>query len=195
MRVLILTALCPVVCLAADSPGRANIVLIIADDLGYADLGCYGAKEPQTPHIDALASAGLRFTQFRVNPLCAPTRAAILAGQYSLETGIWRAPNQTDATDSRQRHLHADLRLLPQFLKDAGYATGMFGKWHLGYISPDLPNDRGFDEFVGFLGGAHPYEVRGAPVLRNGTPIEDKRHLTDLFTDEAVRFIEAHRQQ
>jgi arylsulfatase A-like enzyme len=192
---LLLAVLCPVISLAADPPGRANIVLIVADDLGYADLGCYGAKEQQTPHIDALASAGLRFTQFRVNPLCAPTRVAMLSGQYSLETGVWRAPNQTAEADSRQRHLHADLRLLPQFLKDAGYATGMFGKWHLGYVSPDLPNDRGFNEFVGFLGGAHPYEVRGAPILRNRTPIDDKRHLTDLFTDEAVRFIEAHHQR
>jgi arylsulfatase A len=189
----------PLICLGADPPPRANIVLIVADDLGYGDLGCYGAKETRTPQIDALAAAGLRFTQFRVNPLCAPTRAALLSGQYSLETGIWRAPNRadnsSDEADSRTRHLHAELRLLPQYLKDAGYATGMFGKWHLGYVSPDLPNDRGFDEFVGFLGGSHPYEARGAPILRNGAPIEDKRHLTDLFCDEAIHFIEVHRQQ
>jgi arylsulfatase A-like enzyme len=173
-----------------------NILLIVADDLGYGDLGCYGGKHAQTPAIDGLAASGLRFTQFRVNPLCAPTRAALLSGQYSLETGVWRAPNQVATSNERRRELHHDVTLLPQRLKQAGYATGMFGKWHLGYDAPNTPNDRGFDEFVGFLAGAHPYVARNdSRLVRNGQPFDDNRHLTDLFTDEAIAFIEANRQR
>jgi arylsulfatase A len=185
---------------AADDAARAvpvspaNILLIVADDLGYGDLGCYGGSGARTPRIDALAAEGLRFTQFRVNPLCAPTRASLLSGLYSLETGMWRGPSRQERADGNDRELHADLRLLPQLLQAAGYATGMFGKWHLGYASPNLPNDRGFQEFVGFTGGSHPYDaVRGAPVLRNDQTLEDGRHLTDLFTEEALAFIETHR--
>jgi len=182
---------------SADAAPRPNIVLIVADDLGYGDLGCYGSKKYSTPHIDSLAAGGVRLTQFRVNPLCAPTRASLLSGLYSLQTGIWRGPSREGAaSDTRTRELHPELRLLPQYLKKAGYTTGMFGKWHLGYQSPNTPNDRGFDEFVGFLGGAHPYSPdRGQPLLRNGKPIDDQRHLTDLFTDEAIAFIEAHRNE
>ncbi len=172
----------------------SNILLIVADDLGYGDLGCHGGSGARTPRIDALAAEGLRFTQFRVNPLCAPTRASLLSGQYSLETGMWRGPSRQERADANDRELHADLKLLPQLLHEAGYATGMFGKWHLGYASPNLPNERGFQEFVGFTGGSHPYDaLRGAPVLRNERPLEDGRHLTDLFTEEALAFMETHR--
>jgi arylsulfatase A-like enzyme len=182
------------VAIAADRP--PNVLLIVADDLGYGDLGCYGGKHARTPTIDALAGQGMRFTQFRVNPLCAPTRAALLSGQYSLECGVWRAPNQAEPGDEHRRELHHDVILLPQFLKQAGYATGMFGKWHLGYDSPNRPNDRGFDQFVGFLGGAHPYQGRNnSRILRNGQPLVDRRHLTDLFTDEAISFIEANQSR
>ena len=178
---------------AAQPP--TNVVLIVADDLGYGDVASYGAADVRTPQIDRLAAEGMRFTQFRVNPLCAPTRASLLSGLYSLETGMWRGPSRRSAdADTRARELRRDVRLLPQYMQEAGYATGMFGKWHLGYEAPNVPNARGFSEFVGFLGGAHPYEAgRGETILRNGTPIEDERHLTDLFTEEAVAFIEAHR--
>ncbi len=166
---------------------RPNILLVVNDDQGYGDASCYGAKDLQTPHFDALAASGLRFTQFRVNPLCAPTRASLLTGLSSLESGMWRGPSQREEND---RVLQPGVKLLPQYLHDAGYATGIFGKWHLGYQSPDLPNERGFDEFVGFLGGAHPYQAnRGAPILKNGEPLKTDKHLTDLFGDAAEDFI------
>lgn len=187
---------------ATAAERRPNVLLVVSDDQGYGDVGCYGAKGLRTPRMDALAATGLRFTQFRVNPLCAPTRASLLSGQYSLETGMWRGPSRKERgkkdgdSESGLRKLRDGLKLLPQLFHEAGYATGMFGKWHLGYEPPDVPNSRGFDQFVGFLGGSHPYEPgRGAPILRNGEPIRDDRHLTDLFTDEAIAFIEKHREQ
>lgn len=146
-------------------------MLIVADDLGYGDVGCYGAPDVRTPHIDRLAAEGMRFTQFRVNPLCAPTRASLLTGLYSLETGMWRGPSRRgNEADTRVRELREGIRLLPQYPNEAGYATGMFGKWHLGYEAPNVPNARGFDEFVGFLGGAHPYEPgRGEPIVHDNS--------------------------
>lgn len=173
---------------------RPNIVLIVSDDQGYGDLALHGATDVETPNLDAIARAGVRFTAFRVNPLCAPTRASILSGLYSLETGMWRGPaNPGQEQRGRPRELHPDLMLLPQYLKKAGYATGMFGKWHLGYDPPNTPNTRGFDEFVGFLSGAHPYrETPNSPFLRNGEPFRTKKHTTNLFADEAIAFLRAH---
>ena len=201
MRKLLLIAACAMAAAAASNvlaaEQRPNIVLIVVDDLGYGDVGCYGARDVLTPQLDSLAADGARFTQMRVNPLCGPTRASILTGLYSLETGMWRGPRRRERESaSASRELKEDLKLLPQYLKEAGYATGMFGKWHLGYEAPNVPNERGFDEFVGFLGGAHPYEPgRGEPLQRNGRPLRDERHLTDLFTDEAIAFIESHRDE
>jgi arylsulfatase A-like enzyme len=185
-----------VVALGAAGPAEArqpNVLLVVLDDLGYGDLACYGATDVKTPRLDALAASGIRFTRFRVNPLCAPTRASLLSGQSSLETGMWRGPSQKADVE---RALQGDLKLLPQYLKASGYATGAFGKWHLGYESPNLPKDRGFDEFVGFLGGAHPYDARrGAPILKDGKPLTSEKHLTDLFADEAEDFIRRHKDR
>src|SRR5262245_12398983 len=173
--------------LAAAQQRPPNIVLIVNDDQGYGDASCYGAQDVRTPHFDALAAAGVRFTQFRVNPLCAPTRASLLTGQSSLEAGMWRGPSQREEVE---RALKTDVKLLPQYLQAAGYATGIFGKWHLGYRSPDLPNERGFDEFVGLLGGAHPYQPRpSSRILKNGEPYRAEKHTTDLFGDSAEDFI------
>ncbi len=175
----------------ADSAARPNIVLILLDDQGYGDASCYGAKDLRTPRFDALANSGIRFTNFRVNPLCAPTRASLLTGQSSLESGMWRGPSQKAGVE---RALRDDVKLLPQLLSAGGYATGIFGKWHLGYAAPNLPNDRGFDEFVGFLGGSHPYVAgRGAPLLEQRQPLVSDRHLTDLFADAAEDFIRRHK--
>jgi arylsulfatase A-like enzyme len=142
---------------------RPNIVLIVTDDMGYGDCSSYWKTDLQTPFMDEIGRNGVRFTQFRVNPLCAPTRSSIMTGLYSLEAGMWRGPGETArgkepaggwAPD--ERRIANDITLLPQLLKKAGYATGMFGKWHLGYDEKNVPNARGFDQFVGFLSGAHP---------------------------------------
>jgi len=187
---------------AAERPSRPNVLLVVTDDQGYGDASCYWKTDIQTPVMDGIARDGVRFTQFRVNPLCAPTRSSILSGLYSLEAGMWRGPSSgrraevedDDDKDSRARVLKPEIRLLPQFLKAAGYATGMFGKWHLGYDAANTPNARGFDEFVGFLSGAHPYWLgRNSRILHNGQPLASTEHTTDLFADRAIEFLRANR--
>lgn len=179
---------------------RPNIVLIVTDDQGYGDCSANGVTDLPTPAMEAIARRGLRFTQFRVNPLCAPTRASILTGLYSIEAGMWRGPGRErgeadDRGDARPRRLPDDVRLLPQFLREAGYATGMFGKWHLGEEPQNRPNARGFDQFVGFLAGSHPYQPRrNSKLLENEQPLTTSTHTTDLFADRAIAFIREHRQ-
>lgn len=191
---LILALLAVTPARAADKP---NILLIVSDDHGYGDAGCYGKTDVETPTIDRLAAEGVRFTRFRVNPLCGPTRASLLTGQYSVECGMWRGPSENRAAEDGGRVLKKDVRLLPQFLKDAGYATGLFGKWHLGYTAPNVPNARGFDEFFGFLGGSCRYDtpVRGGRLLHNDKPAGETGHTTDLFTDHAIAFMKAHQDR
>ena len=180
-------------CPASAEAQRPNVLLVVNDDQGYGDASAYGSTDLKTPRFDALAASGVRFTSFRVNPLCAPTRASIMTGQSSLESGMWRGPSQKENVE---RALREDLTLLPQFLKQAGYATGIFGKWHLGYESPNLPNERGFDEFVGFLSGAHPYQARRTGrILKDGKPYNSDKHTTDLFADHAEDFIRRHARQ
>jgi arylsulfatase A-like enzyme len=162
--------------------------LIVSDDQGWGDASCYWKEtDVETPVMDEVARTGVRFTQFYVNPLCAPTRASFLTGQYSMENGMWRGPSKSA---ENERRIRDDVKTLPQFLKKAGYRTGIFGKWHLGYRSPDTPNDRGFDEFYGFLGGAHPYTPTPAQTLmHNDQPYREDLHLTDYFTEKALSFI------
>ena len=180
----------------AAASSRPNIVLILGDDHGYGDVGAYGGPPNLTPNLDEVAAEGVRFTSFRVNPICAPTRASLLTGLYSVEAGIWRGPRKgiKPATPVR---LRSGVRLLPEYLKEAGYATGLFGKWHLGLGSPDLPTERGFDDFVGFLEGSHPYWIGADSKLLNGerrlnTP---GRHTTDVFTEAAIAFIRKNRER
>ena len=189
--------------MAAQPSERPNILLVITDDQGYGDASCYWRTDLKTPVMDAVARDGVRFTQFRVNPLCAPTRASVLTGLYSPEAGMWRGPGALERGPEPERGWPSDARrirdgvlLLPQYLKQAGYATGVFGKWHLGYDADNVPTARGFDEFVGFLGGAHPYwPERRSSLQRNGQPLETTKHTTDLFADEAIRFIRENRER
>lgn len=179
--------------LAGEPVIRPNIVLVVTDDQGYGDAGCYAKTDVQTPVMDAVARNGVRFLQFRVNPLCAPTRSSVFSGQTSVENGMWRGPSRDP---DNTRGVDPEVKLLPQFLKETGYATGIFGKWHLGYQPPNLPNERGFDEFIGFLGGAHPYwPGQGEAFLHNTQPIENGKHATDLFADEAIAFIQRNKDR
>ncbi|TWU62549.1 Arylsulfatase [Crateriforma conspicua] len=137
----------------AETNGQPNIVLIVADDLGYGDLGCYGSQVNDTPHIDALASSGLRFTDFHAaGPTCTPTRAAMLTGQYQQRFG-----RMFDTALSGVRHhdqgLPHEAVTIAEMLKSQGYATACFGKWHLGYRPPWLPTSQGFDIFRGLVSG------------------------------------------
>lgn len=182
---------------ASGAERKPNVVLIVSDDHGYGDVGCYGKTNVDTPVLDSLARQGVRFTQFRVNPLCAPTRASLLTGQYSLECGMWRGPSENRSVEDGGRALKRGVRLLPQYLKEAGYATGLFGKWHLGSEAPNVPNERGFDAFFGFLGGAHRYRIppAGARLLHNGKPAGEGGHTTDLFTEKAIAFIRQNKDR
>ena len=174
-------------------PGRPNVVLIITDDVGYGDLGSYGAVDIRTPNIDDLAREGVRLTDFYAAPQCTPTRAALMTGRYQQRVQLERALR--DAEEMRGQGLSPTGRSLPQLLKNNGYATGLLGKWHLGF-TPELgPNAHGFDEFFGFLSGFIDFYTHtrgdGSPDLfENTTPVHQDGYMTDLITARAVRFIE-----
>jgi arylsulfatase A-like enzyme len=190
---------CPVAATAppAARPERPSIVLILADDLGYGDLGCYGAPDIRTPHLDRLARDGVRLTQGYANgPVCTPTRAALMTGRWQQRVGLeWAL-----FANQKELGLPVDEPSLARMLKESGYATGLFGKWHLGGI-PDLsPNAHGFDAFFGLLGGnvdMYSHRIRnGAPDLwEDGRAIESAGYLTDLITDRAIAFIERQRER
>lgn len=138
----------------ADTPtGKPNIILIMADDLGYGDLGCYGNKTNRTPHIDALAKGGMRFTDFHSNgPMCSPTRAALLTGRYQQRCGI----EGVFAWD-RDKGMALEEITFAEVLKSSGYATAVFGKWHVGHIVKFGPVLQGFDTFRGYFSGCLDY--------------------------------------
>ena len=122
---------------------RPNFVLIVADDLGYGDVGCYGSEVNKTPHIDALAASGLRFTDFHsAGPMCSPTRAAMLTGQYQQRFGRMFDTAISGVRD-RNRGLPHEAVTIAEVLKKQGYASACFGKWHLGYQPPWLPTSQG----------------------------------------------------
>jgi arylsulfatase len=178
---------------------KPNIVLIVADDMGYADAGCYGAKGIRTPHLDALAKAGTRFTSFNVaQAVCTASRAALLSGCYPNRLGMAGALNHTSTTG-----IHADEILLPEMLKAKGYATACYGKWHLGTRSKFFPTRNGFDEWCGLPysndnGPLHP-TVRGIPALpfyENDKVTQtdpDQATFTKRLTEKAVAFIRANK--
>ena len=190
---------------SAQNKQRPNIVLIMADDLGYGDVGCYGCKDIHTPAIDSLAAEGVRFTAFYSNaPECTPTRTALLTGRYQQRVGglecalgIGNVGRYDDAIRLRKTHdmgLPVEETSIARMLKDAGYATAISGKWHLGYEPKFFPLKHGFDSWFGPVGGAvdyfHHIEYTGEPALyENDKPIQRKGYLTDLITDEAVKFI------
>lgn len=187
---------------AGESPAAAekpNIVLILADDLGYNDLSIQGCKDIPTPNIDSIGRNGVRFTQGYVScPLCAPTRAGLMTGRYQQRFGLENNPGPENQA-GEDYGLPLAEATIAEHLKKLGYATGMVGKWHLGFKPQFQPSKRGFDEFFGFLGGAHAYLPAGKgeqnPIMRGTAPVEEKEYLTDAFSREAVAFIERHQKE
>jgi arylsulfatase A-like enzyme len=180
---------------AEDRPQRPNVILIISDDQGYADVGYQGMKDIPTPNIDALARSGVRFSNGYVScPVCSPTRAGLMTGRYQQRFGFEFNPGPGGYT--AEFGLPLDETTIADRMKAAGYRTGAVGKWHLGSTEKFSPTRRGFDEFFGFPGGGHDYfrdDLDGLnPIRRNDTPVAEDEYLTDAFTREAVDFIDRH---
>jgi arylsulfatase A-like enzyme len=199
-RTLVLIALLALAVATPSAQGpavgtmRPNVVLIITDDLGYGDLSSYGAPDIRTPNIDRLAKEGVRFTDFYANgAVCTPTRAALMTGRYQHRVGLEQV--LTIAPANANRGLPVTGRSLPRLLKDNGYATALFGKWHLGYRPEFGPNAHGFDYFYGFLSGAINYFTHdrgdGNPDLfENTTPVTESGYMTDILTRRSIEFID-----
>ncbi|QDT00893.1 sulfatase-like hydrolase/transferase [Adhaeretor mobilis] len=174
---------------ASDKP---NIIVIVADDLGYGDVGCFGSTEVETPHIDALAADGVRLTDFHSNgSVCSPTRAALLTGRYQQRTGIVGV-----VTAKSHRHTGLDLQetTFAEILKTAGYTTALFGKWHVGYQPAYNPIRQGFDEYTGFVAGnvdyhAHLDQTGEEDWWKQDELTPEAGYSTDLITDYGVDFI------
>lgn len=179
--------------LSAAQPPKPNIVFILADDLGYSDLGCYGARDIKTPNIDGLARQGVRLTDFYANgPVCTPTRCALMTGRYQQRIGglEWAIP-----PGKKHLGLPAQEKTIATMLREAGYATAMAGKWHLGYTEDRAPNAHGFDRFFGLLSGNHDYfthrENNGeADLYLDTTPVVMQGYSTYLIKQHALEFLD-----
>jgi arylsulfatase len=197
----------PAMSLAADPPRRPNIVVILGDDMGYADLGAFGG-EIKTPNLDALAKEGVRFTNFYTHASCSPTRSMLLTGVDTHLNGLgnmdeWTAPNQR-GLPGYEGYLNNRVATLPQLLKDAGYHTYMVGKWHLGKAPDQIPRARGFERDFSLLDGAGSYwdMTNFTAASPRSVFTEDGRYLTKLpddyyatktYTDKLIGFIDAQR--
>ena len=171
----------------AEASPKPNILIIVGDDLGYADVGFHGCKDVPTPNLDALAASGVRFTNGYVSgPYCSPTRAGLLTGRYQQRFGHEFNPSEPN------EGLPLSEVTLADRLKSVGYATGLIGKWHLGEIAAMTPPKRGFDKFFGFLGGGHSY-FTPSQILRGAEAVKEMDYTTDAFGREAVAFIEKHK--
>ena len=161
---------------------QPNIVLILTDDQGYGDVGIHGNPWLKTPNLDRIAKEGARLDRFFVEPVCAPTRAALLSGRYPTKVGV------TGVTRNREM-MRGEEITIAEVLRDAGFATGCFGKWHNGANWPHHPNAQGFSEFVGFCGG-HWNDYYDPILEKNGEPFQAKGFIADILTDHALKFIE-----
>ena len=189
----------PAAALAQNRSNRQrppNFIVFVTDDHGFEDLGCQGAKDLKTPHLDALAASGARFTNWYANaPVCAPSRASLLTGRFPIRAGV---PNNGPPLKSSEK-------TIASLLKPAGYRTAIFGKWHLGSTDDTAPTAHGFDQFFGFHSGCvdffshryywgEPKSVNYHDLWRNRTEVfEDGRYLTELITREAKSFIQQNR--
>lgn len=199
--VMLLTSACP----AQQSSSRPNLLVVVADDLGYADIGLHGGCEVPTPHLDALGNSGVRCSAGYVTaPYCSPSRAGFLTGKSQTRFGHEFNPHEGPEAILG---LPLNQRTLADVLQAAGYATSLIGKWHLGPDAAHHPMSRGFSEYFGFLSGAHNFRLQpeAKPVfgrayssnslLRNREPVQVPGFTTDIFTDEAIRFVNRHPQQ
>ena len=166
---------------APNKPSRPNVILILADDQGWGDLSIHGNPDIATPNIDHLASDGVSFDRFYVQPVCSPTRAEILTGRYHVRSGV-------RSTSSGGERIDLDESLLSELFQNSGYRTGCFGKWHSGSQHPYHPNSRGFDEYYGFTSGhwGHYYDP---PLDHNGIMVKGTGYLPNDLTDHAIDFI------
>jgi arylsulfatase A-like enzyme len=182
-----------VTAIAGEKPSKPNILFILVDDLGYGDLSCQGGTDIHTPHIDQLFSGGLRFSHFYAScTVCSPTRAALMTGCYPDMAGV-PGVIRTQESDN-WGYLLPSAVTLPDMMRKAGYQTALIGKWHLGLTSPNVPNQRGFDFFHGFLGDMmddyYTHRREGFNYMRlNDKEVDPKGHATDVFTDWAVEYL------
>lgn len=173
--------------LEEDAFDPPNIVIILADDQGWGDLSMNGNPIVQTPQLDSLGRHGLIFDRFFVNPVCSPTRAALLTGRYAVRGGVY-------STSAGGERLDLDETTFAQYLQQAGYRTGAFGKWHNGMQAPYHPNTRGFEEFYGYCSG-HWGSYFDAMLEHNGAIVSSEGYLTDVLTERAMEFIEDHQKE
>lgn len=183
-----------------EATTRPNVILIMTDDQGFGDLGFYGNPHIKTPTIDRFAEQSVRFDQFMVSPVCAPTRASLMTGRYSLRTGV-RDTYRGGAIMAAQEITLAEM------LKEVGYTTGMVGKWHLGDNYPSRPQDQGFDFTLHHLSGGigQPGDWPNTfkrdssyfnPTLwKNGQQFQSKGYCTDVFTNTAIDFIDENQDK
>lgn len=196
---------------------QPNLIVILADDMGYGDISCYGSPDVPTPHIDALARAGTRFTDAYVScAVCSPSRVALLTGRYQQRFGHEFNSGPLEREAEINFGLPQAAKILPQYLRAGGYRSAAIGKWHLGIRPGYHPLDRGFEEFFGFLGGGNAFITRQTPggravaadgdngrvpadrndpIRRGRDAVKEDRYLTDAFREEAVAFIERNRAQ
>ena len=191
---------------ACESPNtkeevsRPNIILIFVDDLGFGDLGCYGHPNIKTPRLDQMAREGIKLTSFYVAaPVCTPSRAALMTGRYPIRVG-----QPGNLGPDSPAGLSKDERTLAEALREVGYRTAAFGKWHLGAVPGFMPNDRGFDEYLGILYSNDmmpPWVNTNRPLhlYRNQEPTTeqpvDQTTLTRRYTDAAIDFIQQDSDQ
>ncbi len=201
-----LSAILPVLCVYAVEACAAttpNVIIIYTDDMGSGDLACYGAKDVRTPHVDALAASGIRFTSYYAPaPICSPSRAGMLTGRYPARAGMSNRKNIASTLDSPG--MPGREITIAELARQVGYATAIFGKWHLGSIPECRPNAQGFDLFFGHHAScidsfSHMYyasEPWYYDLYRNQEEVfEDGVHMTDIITRETLKFIDAHRER
>jgi len=181
LAVLLLTPLVTAPTTDAASPAKPNILLIITDDQGYGDFSIHGNPHVRTPYLDQLGKAAVRFDRFYVNSFCAPTRAALLTGRWPLRCGVYGVTHNREA-------MRPDEVTIAEALRGAGYRTACIGKWHNGEQYPYTPPGQGFQEFFGFHNG-HWNNYFDTTLLRGAKPEKTRGYITDVFTDEAIKWI------